>query len=128
MNTTDYKYAFEKLDVWSDARQFVKYIYSITKTFPDIERYGLCSQMQRAAVSIASNIAEGSSRLSDKEKIRFFEISYGSLMEVYCQLHLALDLEYIDNKTVEAAKPLIDAIARRLSALKKVLTQRSNNA
>jgi len=124
MNTANYQYAFEKLDVWLDARQLVKHIYNITETFPDIEKYGLCSQMQRAVISIASNIAEGSSRFSDKEKIRFFEISYGSLMEIYCQLYLACDLEYINSNTIEETKPYVDRIARRLSALKKTLTKR----
>ncbi len=123
----NYQYAFEKLDVWQDARKFVKHIYSTTKTFPDIEKYGLCSQMQRASISIASNIAEGSSRFSDKEKIRFFEVSYGSLMETYCQLYLALDLEYIDNKEFEETRPFIDKIASRLSVLIKKLNQRINN-
>lgn len=81
-----YLYAFEKLIVWHDARQFVKEVYVITSELPEKEKYGLCSQMQRAAVSVVSNIAEGASRNSLKEQLRFYEIAYGSLMEVYCQM------------------------------------------
>jgi len=91
----DYKYSFEKLDVWQDPRKFVTEIYKISAIFPSEEKFGLCSQLQRASVSVVSNIAEGVSRLSDKEKIRFIEISYGSLMEVYCQLYISLDLMYL---------------------------------
>ncbi len=76
----EHKYSFEKLDVWNDARKFVVDIYALTKLMPTEERFGLCSQIQRASVSIVSNIAEGTTRFSDKEKIRFIEIAYGSLM------------------------------------------------
>lgn len=62
------KYSFEKLEVYHDARQYVKQIYLLTEVFPDKERFGLTSQMQRASVSIVSNIAEGTSRASNKEE------------------------------------------------------------
>lgn len=89
-----YRYSFEKLEVWSDARELVKTIYKTTENFPDKEKFGLSSQVQRAVVSIVSNIAEGVSRNSVKEQIRFIEVAYGSLMEVYCQLYVAVDLGY----------------------------------
>lgn len=92
-----YEYNFEKLEVWQDARSFVSKIYAITKSFPHEEIYGLTSQIKRASVSVVSNIAEGISRYSKKEKSRFIEISYGSLMEVFCQLVIAKDLNYISN-------------------------------
>nr|WP_203583461.1 four helix bundle protein [Paludibacter sp. 221] len=63
----EYKYGFEKLEVWQDARSFVREVYSITKQFPQEERYVLCPQIQRAAISIVSNIAEGVSRISGKK-------------------------------------------------------------
>ena len=97
----EHKFSFEKLDVWHDARLFVKDIYLLTSKFPKEERYGLSSQLQRAAVSVISNITEGTSRFSDKEKLRFIEISYTSLMEVYCQLIVSLDLEYITINQLE---------------------------
>ncbi|MDL2290022.1 four helix bundle protein [Paludibacteraceae bacterium OttesenSCG-928-F17] len=112
-----YQYSFEKLEVWIDARFFVKEIYSVTKSFPKEESYILCSQMQRAAISISSNIAEGVSRISKREKIRFLEIAYGSLMEVYSQMHLALDLNYMGNSTFESLKLTVYKISNKLNAL-----------
>jgi four helix bundle protein len=120
----DYKYSFEKLDVWQDARKFVIEIYKTSGTFPSEEKFGLCSQLQRASVSVVSNIAEGVSRQSDKEKIRFIEISYGSLMEVYCQLYISLDLKYLTIDQFETCKMRIDAIVRQLSALIKAYKKR----
>ena len=120
----DYKYSFEKLDVWQDARKFVTEIYKVSGTFPSEEKFGLCSQLQSASVSVVSNIAEGVSRQSDKEKIRFIEISYGSLMEVYCQLYISLDLKYLTIDQFETCKMRIDAIARQLSALIKAYKKR----
>ena len=122
-----YKYSFEKLDVWQDARLFVKEIYTITKLFPSEERYNLCSQIQRASISIVSNIAEGLSRNSDKEKIRFIEIAYGSLMEVYCQVYISVDLLYITAQQFDDLKSSIDKIANKLNALNRSIAHRSTN-
>jgi four helix bundle protein len=122
-----YKYSFEKLDVWQDARLFVKEIYTITKLFPSEERYNLCSQIQRASISIVSNIAEGLSRNSDKEKIRFIEIAYGSLMEVYCQVYISVDLLYITVQQFDDLKLSIDKIANKLNALNRSIAHRSTN-
>ena len=121
------KYSFEKLDVWQDARLFVKEIYTITKLFPSEERYNLCSQIQRASISIVSNIAEGLSRNSDKEKIRFIEIAYGSLMEVYCQVYISVDLLYITAQQFDELKSSIDKIANKLNALNRSIAHRSTN-
>jgi four helix bundle protein len=76
---------FEKLDVWNDAIAFADSVYTITRAFPDDERFGLTSQMRRAAVSISSNLAEGSSRSSRPDYSRFIEIATGSLYEVVSQ-------------------------------------------
>lgn len=122
-----YKYSFEKLDVWQDARLFVKEIYTITKLFPSEERYNLCSQIQRASISIVSNIAEGLSRNSDKEKIRFIEIAYGSLMEVYCQVYISVDLLYLTAQQFDDLKLSIDKIANKLNALNRSIAHRSTN-
>ena len=117
-------YGFEKLEVYNDARQYVKQIYLLTELFPDKERFGLCSQIQRASVSIVSNIAEGTSRASDKEKERFIEIAYGSLLETYCQLQIANDLNYIKQEQLLEIRLQIDKIANKLSALKRSYSQR----
>ena len=114
-----YKYSFEKLNVWDDARRFVKEIYLLTESFPSKEMYGLSSQMQRAAVSVVSNIAEGVTRFSDKEKVRFVEIAYGSIMEVYCQLYVAMDLGYIGQDKFDELKVSVDEIANKLTSLAK---------
>ena len=80
---------FEKLEVWQKAIAFADLVYSFTKRFPDEERFGLTSQMRRAAVSISSNIAEGSSRYSRDDYARFLEIATGSLFEVVSQSFIA---------------------------------------
>jgi four helix bundle protein len=122
-----YKYGFEKLGVWEDARLFVKEIYTVTKLYPNEERYNLCSQIQRASISIVSNIAEGLSRTSDKEKNRFIEISYGSLMEVYCQRQISVDLSYISTQQFDSLKLSIDKIANKLNALNRSIKSRSTS-
>ena len=120
----DHKFSFEKLDVWHDARLFVKEVYLLTSKFPKEERYGLSSQLQRAAVSVISNITEGTSRFSDKEKLRFIEISYTSLMEVYCQLIVSLDLEYITINQLENQKLTVFKISNKLTALYRSIQKR----
>jgi len=120
----EHKYSFEKLEVWKDARIFVTEMYKLTDVFPSNEKYGLISQIKRASVSIASNIAEGTSRFSDKEKIRFVEIAYGSVMEVYCQLCIALDLNFITNNQFDIMKKRIECISAKLNALKRAYFKR----
>ena len=86
---------FEKLNAYQNARLLVKDVYNLLDKFPQKEEFALKSQLRRAVVSIPSNIAEGMGRISDKEKVHFIEIAYSSLMETYCQLQLANDLNYI---------------------------------
>jgi four helix bundle protein len=122
----DFVYSFEKLDVWQEARLLVKEIYQVTESFPNSEKYGLSNQIQRAAVSVVSNIAEGVSRFSPKEQIRFIEVAYGSLTEVYCQLMIAMDLNYINKDKLERLKPSILKISNQLNALKRSILKRNN--
>ena len=112
------QYGFEKLEVYQDARIYVRQVYLLTSTFSEKEKYGLCSQLQRAAVSIVSNIVEGTSRASNKEKERFIEIAYGSLLETFCQCQIAVDLGYIQQPQLDELQIQIDKIANKLSALK----------
>lgn len=123
----EYKYSFEKLEVWNDACNLVKMIYLHTNNFPERERFGLSSQMQRAVVSIVSNIAEGVSRNSVKEKIRFVELAYGSLMELYCQLYVSVDLDYLTPNTFTLIKAEIDKIANKANALKRNFIKQLNS-
>ena len=121
-----YQYSFEKLDVWKNARLFVVDVYKLTGKFPKEEIYCLTSQIERAVVSIVSNIAEGSSRISLKEQIRYTEISYGSALEVYCQLIIALDLKYISKTDFQEMNKKIKIITIQLNALKNSQIKRLN--
>ena len=88
-------YAFENMNAWKEARILVKKVYQLLDNFPKFEKYALCDQIRRSIVSVPSNLAEGSGRISTKEQLHFYEIAYGSLMEAYNQLILASDLNYI---------------------------------
>ena len=94
-------------------------IYELTSTFPKTEIYGLSSQIQRAAVSVSSNIAEGSVRFSSKEQSRFYEVAFGSLMEVINQSILAKRLSYISDDNYLELRNSIEEISRMLNALSK---------
>ena len=122
------EYSFEKLDVYIEARAFVKSIYSVSGYFPESERFALTAQIHRAAVSITSNIAEGTSRTSNKDKAHFMEMSYGSLMEVVSQLQIAMDLGYISKQQYGDLQTPIENISYKLYALRKsfVNKQRSD--
>ena len=96
---------FTKIRAWQLADDLAVAIYGITKKrFPDDERYGLTSQIRRAAVSVASNIAEGAKRSHPGDYLRFLEIAYGSLGEVEYQLHLAHRLGYLSDEEYDALK------------------------
>ena len=121
----EYLYAFERLDVWQVSRTFVKDIYVLLRTFPDFEAYNITSQIRRAAVSVSLNIAEGSTRNSLKEQSRFTEIAYGSLLEVYCSLLLAKDLNYIREEDFRNVSDKIKELSNKLNALKNSQARRS---
>jgi four helix bundle protein len=104
---------FTDLKVWQEGRKFRLQVYTITKTFPAEERYGLTSQMRRAASSFTANIAEGFGRQSSKDQERFYVQAHGSMFECRDHLTLALDMRYIDE---ECFKNLYEA-ANRLHRL-----------
>ena len=89
---------FREYDIWKAAIRITKEVYQITASFPSSEKYGLISQLQRASVSISSNIAEGCSRYSEIDFARFLEISLGSTFEVESQMVLAVELGYINEE------------------------------
>ena len=99
-------------------------VYQLLDEFPKFEKYALCDQIRRSIVSVPSNLAEGSGRISSKEQLHFYEISYGSLMESYNQLILAADLKYIGEENLEELKPQIDAVARMLNGLRSSLLKK----
>ena len=90
---------FQQLDAWKEAHKLVLMVYRVTQSYPAEERYGLTSQMRRAAVSIPANIAEGFKRRGIKDKIRFYNTSEGSLEEVKYFIILSNDLDYISSDT-----------------------------
>ena len=97
----DAKLFYKNLKVYQIAKVIVKNVYQLMKKFPSEERYALCDQLRRAAISVPSNIVEGLSRTSDKEKHNFLNIAYGSLMETMCQLDISADLGYITNEELK---------------------------
>lgn len=117
-------YAFENLDAWKESRRLVVAVYQLLDKFPNFEKYALCDQIRRSIVSVPSNLAEGSSRVSPKEQLHFYEISYGSLMESYNQLILAADLKYISNDELEGIFPQIDTVARKLNGLRSSIIKK----
>lgn len=112
-------YQFENLDAWKKAKKLTILVYQLLAKFPSHERFDLCSQMRRGVISVPSNIAEGSGRISYKEKIHFLEIAYGSLMEVYCQLLIAVELNYIADDDLEQIKPFVFETSRLISGLRR---------
>ncbi len=112
---------YKDLLVWQKGMELTKQIYHLTQAFPDGEKYGLVSQMRRAAVSIPSNIAEGQARRSTKEFIQFISHAEGSVAELDTQLILALDLGYCTQQQVEKAFSFVADLRNMLNALRRTL-------
>lgn len=121
MNNTkkkNYEFSFEKLGVWKLSVDLIKEVYKITKNYPDEEKFGIVSQLRRAAVSISSNLAEGSSRISYKDQAHFTQISFSSLMELLCQMIISEELGYIDEKQLLKIREKIEEISNKLNSLR----------
>ena len=110
-------YYFEKLEVWQDTRAFVKQIYEMTTGFPVEEKYGITSQLRRASVSIAANIAEGMSRITEKDKARFINQAFSSATEVINLIIIANDLKLIKNQEYNAMRSELEKITNKLNSL-----------
>ena len=108
---------YRKLDAYNKAQEMVKAVYVLLKKFPKEEQFALCNQLRRAAVSVTSNIAEGVTRYSYKDKVHFLEISYGSLMEVMSQIETAYNLGYIQQADSHNIELLVVQVARLLTSL-----------
>lgn len=108
--------SFTDLQVWQEAHRLVLLIYEITKAFPKEETFGLVSQMKRAAVSITSNIAEGFSRQSSKEKLQFYSIAHGSLTELQNQILVAKDVKYISEESFHKLSSQLLTVHKLLNA------------
>jgi four helix bundle protein len=112
---------FEKLDVWQKAIGFADLVYNHTRHFPADERFGLTNQMRRAAVSISSNIAEGTSRVSEADFARFIEIAMGSVFEVVSQAFVGRRQNCLNQESFRALYTAAEEIGRMLSGLRKSL-------
>ena len=113
------------LEVWKKSIEMVTKIYTLTRNFPKEELYGLSSQVRRAAVSVASNIAEGAGRKSDKELLQFLYYSMGSLSEIETQLIISYNLGYLNNEQKQDIDALLSSIFKMLSGL--ITSLKKNN-
>ncbi|MBI2103705.1 four helix bundle protein [Candidatus Woesebacteria bacterium] len=118
VNRTSFK--FEELNVYKEALDFVDFIYEVTSSWPKEEIFGLTNQVRRASVSIALNIAEGSSR-TRKDFRHFLDLARGSCYECYAILRIARNRNYIDERNFDKAYEFCNKIARMISALKRSL-------
>ena len=115
-------FSFKDIIAWQKAHQFVLLVYKVTKSFPEWERYGLCSQFQRAAVSIAANIAEGYKKLSKADKLRLMNVAQGSLEECRYYVLLSKDLGYIPDNTYVYLNNSIEETSKFLNLYCKAIT------
>jgi len=114
-----YSFSFEKLDAWKESRLLATKIYKITIGFPDYEKFGLVSQLRRSVISVSSNLAEGSSRSTFKEQAYFYQLAFGSLMELLSQLIISTDLGFMTENDLTVIRTDIEKTARLIGALRK---------
>ena len=107
---------FEDVIAWQKARVFINHVYSVTKNFPSEERFGLTSQFQRAAVSIAANIPQGYKRMVTDDKLRFYNSSQGSLEECRCYIYLSYDFNYISSDEADQMIEEIEETSKILNS------------
>jgi len=117
----------KKLDVWQGAMKAAQIVYNLTKTFPEEERFGLISQMRRAAVSIPSNIAEGAARQGRREFRKFLSMAQGSLSELDTQLELAVLLGFVNNANLDEITGQLLRIDKMLSGLIRSIRKKDEN-
>lgn len=108
---------FKKLEIWKNGITIVKHVYSLVQKLPSEEKFGLKSQLSRAAVSVPSNIAEGCSRNSEVEFKRFLEIALGSLFEVETQLIISEELKFLDSEELKSIFELISIESKMINSL-----------
>jgi four helix bundle protein len=112
-------YSFEKLECWQHARNLATWIYKLTADFPPEEKFGLISQMRRAAISIASNLAEGSSRISSKDQSHFSTMAYSSTIELLNQLIISKDLGFLEENILVEGRTMIEKQTLLITYLRK---------
>ncbi|MEZ0388755.1 MAG: four helix bundle protein [Verrucomicrobium sp.] len=121
-------FGYEKLGVWNDARGLIVKVYGLTRLFPKSETFGLASQLNRAVVSIACNLAEGSSRTSAKDQAHFSQLAYSSLMEVMCLLTICNDLNLITSEDLAKLRTSFADLSARIHKLRQTQLIRINTS
>jgi four helix bundle protein len=116
-------FGFENLAVWQKALVFADLVYDMTESFPRAERFGLTSQLRRAAVSVSSNIAEGSGRGSKKDFSRFVEIAFGSVCEVVSQTHLSHGRGFVSEENLNKVRESGEELGKMMSGLRASLAR-----
>jgi four helix bundle protein len=109
-----YQHSFEKLNVCQDSLGLIERIYQETKTFPEDEKFGLVSQIRRASISICSNIAEGTSRISTKDKSHFLTMAFSSTMELLSQLIISNRLHFLNDNVYMELRELTMKVSNKL--------------
>ncbi|GAA3516242.1 four helix bundle protein [Aquimarina addita] len=109
------RYNFKKLQIWTESMNFINETYKLTSTFPDYEKFGLRSQLNRCSVSIASNISEGTSKRTNKHFIKFLEDSLGSAFEREIQLIVSLRQEYISEGLFDSLENQVNILQKKIS-------------
>jgi four helix bundle protein len=112
-------YSFEKLICWQKAKDLSKWTYKLTLNFPPDEKFGVVSQMRRASISIASNIAEGTSRKTKKDQAKFSVIAYSSTIELLNDLIIVFELNFITKEEYDIGRNLIEEVTKLISSLHK---------
>lgn len=112
-------YSFEKLEVWPQARKLAVWTYSITKKFPAEEKFGLIIQMRSAAISIASNLAEGTSRKMFKDQSHFSTVAYSSTIELLNDLIISSDISFLSETAYQEGRNLIERQTFLIAQLRK---------
>ena len=108
---------FREYPVWNESVDYATYVYEVTSKMPWFEKKGLCDQLQRAAVSISSNIAEGAARSTDADFAHFLDIALGSTFEVETQLKISMNVGYLDKEHYQKMITKLSSIERQLNAL-----------
>lgn len=111
-----FEYNFEKLEVWELSVELTVKIYELTRNFPSEEKFGITNQLRRASNSVSANIAEGTSRLSKKDRARFIQIAYSSLMEVINFLIISNRLNFISDEQLTDFREKIEKLSNKLNA------------
>ncbi|WOD44241.1 four helix bundle protein [Hwangdonia lutea] len=117
-NTRMHTYSFEKLEVWKEAIKLAVKTYKVTDLYPSEEKFGLISQMRRCSVSVSSNIAEGTARLTNKDKAHFMTMAYSSALELLNQAIISKELEFISEENYKNIRFEVESITNKINALR----------